>query len=133
MARSRSRGWSPEMLMRCRPRSWSSFGARLNDPPRSRGGGSPNGWRRGDGALHAAPSTPELSLGGSPPRPGEELMRIIAGEWRGRTIETPAGQATPPTPHPGRENLLPLRASRPRPLQGLAAHHLVARLGGGGV
>src|SRR5436309_1297522 len=40
--------------MRSRPRSWKSFGRRLNDPPRSRGGGSPKGWRRGVGALHAA-------------------------------------------------------------------------------
>ena len=39
-------------------------------------------------------------------------MRIIAGEWRGRTIETPAGQATRPTADRVRETLFSMLASR---------------------
>src|SRR5205823_14748726 len=43
---------------------------------------------------------------------GEELMRIIAGAWRGRTIEAPPGQATRPTADRVRETLFSMLASR---------------------
>ncbi len=39
-------------------------------------------------------------------------MRIIAGDWRGRTIEAPAGQATRPTGDRVRESLFSMLASR---------------------
>jgi 16S rRNA (guanine966-N2)-methyltransferase len=39
-------------------------------------------------------------------------MRIIAGEWRGRTIAAPAGQSTRPTADRVRETLLNMLASR---------------------
>jgi len=39
-------------------------------------------------------------------------MRIIAGAWRGRTIETPPGQATRPTADRVRETLFSMLASR---------------------
>ena len=39
-------------------------------------------------------------------------MRIIAGAWRGRTIETPAGQSTRPTADRVRETLFSMLASR---------------------
>lgn len=39
-------------------------------------------------------------------------MRIIAGKWRGRTIEAPAGQATRPTADRVRETLFSMLASR---------------------
>ena len=39
-------------------------------------------------------------------------MRIIAGEWRGRTIEAPAGIATRPTADRVRETLFSMLASR---------------------
>lgn len=39
-------------------------------------------------------------------------MRIIAGEWRGRTIEAPPGQATRPTADRVRETLFSMLASR---------------------
>lgn len=39
-------------------------------------------------------------------------MRIIAGEWRGRPIETPTGQATRPTADRAREALFSMLASR---------------------
>ena len=39
-------------------------------------------------------------------------MRIIAGEWRGRPIETPTGQATRPTADRVREALFSMLASR---------------------
>src|SRR6476646_1865267 len=42
----------------------------------------------------------------------EELMRIIAGAWRGRTIEAPAGQSTRPTADRVRETLFSMLASR---------------------
>jgi 16S rRNA (guanine966-N2)-methyltransferase len=39
-------------------------------------------------------------------------MRIIAGDWRGRTIEAPPGQATRPTADRVRETLFSMLASR---------------------
>ncbi len=39
-------------------------------------------------------------------------MRIIAGEWRGRTIDAPPGQATRPTADRVRETLFSMLASR---------------------
>src|SRR4051794_18013369 len=39
-------------------------------------------------------------------------MRIIAGEWRGRTIEAPPGPATRPTADRARETLFSMLASR---------------------
>jgi 16S rRNA (guanine966-N2)-methyltransferase len=39
-------------------------------------------------------------------------VRIIAGEWRGRTIEAPPGQATRPTADRVRETLFSMLASR---------------------
>src|SRR4051794_35928024 len=39
-------------------------------------------------------------------------MRIIAGEWRGRTIEAPPGQATRPTADRVRETLFSMLTSR---------------------
>ena len=39
-------------------------------------------------------------------------MRIIAGEWRGRRIEAPAGRATRPTADRVRETLFSMLASR---------------------
>lgn len=39
-------------------------------------------------------------------------MRIIAGEWRGRTIEAPPGRATRPTADRVRETLFSMLASR---------------------
>src|SRR6185369_8931043 len=39
-------------------------------------------------------------------------MRIIAGEWRGRSIEAPPGMATRPTADRARETLFSMLASR---------------------
>ncbi|WP_309661140.1 16S rRNA (guanine(966)-N(2))-methyltransferase RsmD [Sphingomonas sp.] len=39
-------------------------------------------------------------------------MRIIAGQWRGRTLESPPGQATRPTADRVRETLFSMLASR---------------------
>src|SRR5579884_3034537 len=39
-------------------------------------------------------------------------MRIISGEWRGRTIEAPSGQSTRPTGDRVRETLFSMLASR---------------------
>src|SRR6185312_6631754 len=39
-------------------------------------------------------------------------MRIIAGKWRGRTLEAPAGLATRPTADRVRETLFSMLASR---------------------
>jgi 16S rRNA (guanine966-N2)-methyltransferase len=40
------------------------------------------------------------------------LVRIIAGKWRGRTIEAPSGLATRPTADRVRETLFSMLASR---------------------
>ena len=46
----------------------------------------------------SGPSTiPDQVRDGPPPRSGGDLMRIIAGRFRGRPLQTPAGQATRPT------------------------------------
>src|SRR4029078_11255740 len=50
---------------------------------------------------------------GRPDRvPRDAQMRIIAGEWRGRPLETPTGQATRPTAGRVRETLFSMLTSR---------------------
>jgi 16S rRNA (guanine966-N2)-methyltransferase len=56
-------------------------------------------------------------------------MRIIAGEWRGRTIEAPAGQATRPTSDRAREGLFSMLQSRLGSFEGLQAADLFAGTG----
>ncbi len=56
-------------------------------------------------------------------------MRIIAGEWRGRAIEAPAGQATRPTSDRAREGLFSMLASRIGSFEGLEAADLFAGTG----
>ena len=57
-------------------------------------------------------------------------MRIIAGEWRGRTIEAPAGQSTRPTADRVRETLFSMLASRLGSFQDLRVADLFAGLYG---
>ena len=56
-------------------------------------------------------------------------MRIIAGEWRGRTIEAPPGQGTRPTAARGRETLFSMLASRIGSFEGLRVADLFAGSG----
>jgi len=56
-------------------------------------------------------------------------MRIIAGEWRGRTIEGPAGQSTRPTADRVRETLFSMLASRLGSFQDLRVADLFAGSG----
>ena len=56
-------------------------------------------------------------------------MRIIAGEWRGRLIEAPAGQATRPTSDRAREGLFSMLASRIGTFEGLQIADLFAGTG----
>lgn len=56
-------------------------------------------------------------------------MRIIAGEWRGRTIEAPAGVATRPTADRARETLFSMLASRIGSFQDLRVADLFAGSG----
>jgi 16S rRNA (guanine966-N2)-methyltransferase len=56
-------------------------------------------------------------------------MRIIAGEWRGRAIEAPAGQATRPTSDRAREGLFSMLASRLGTFEGLQVADLFAGTG----
>lgn len=56
-------------------------------------------------------------------------MRIIAGEWRGRTIEAPPGQSTRPTADRLRETLFNMLASRLGSLEGLRVADLFAGSG----
>ena len=56
-------------------------------------------------------------------------MRIIAGEWRGRAIEAPAGHATRPTSDRAREGLFSMLASRFGGLEGLQVADLFAGSG----
>lgn len=56
-------------------------------------------------------------------------MRIIAGEWRGRTIEAPAGRDTRPTSDRAREGLFSMLQSRLGSFEGLAVADLFAGTG----
>ena len=56
-------------------------------------------------------------------------MRIIAGEWRGRTIEAPQGAATRPTADRIRETLFSMLASRLGSLEQLRVADLFAGSG----
>lgn len=56
-------------------------------------------------------------------------MRIISGQWRGRTIAAPTGQATRPTSDRAREGLFSMLASRVGNLEGLQVADLFAGSG----
>jgi len=56
-------------------------------------------------------------------------MRIIAGKWRGRTIETPLGGATRPTADRVRETLFSMLVSRLGTFEGLRVADLFAGSG----
>lgn len=56
-------------------------------------------------------------------------MRIIAGQWRGRPLAAPAGQATRPTADRTREALFSMLTSRLGSLEGLAVADLFAGTG----
>lgn len=56
-------------------------------------------------------------------------MRIIAGEWRGRRLAAPPGQATRPTADRTRETLFSMLASRIGSFAGLAVADLYAGSG----
>lgn len=56
-------------------------------------------------------------------------MRIISGEWRGRTIVTPAGETTRPTADRARETLFSMLASRLGGFTGLIVADLFAGSG----
>ena len=56
-------------------------------------------------------------------------MRIIAGEWRGRPIESPPGSATRPTADRVRETLFSMLASRLGSFEGLRVADLFAGSG----
>jgi 16S rRNA (guanine966-N2)-methyltransferase len=56
-------------------------------------------------------------------------MRIIAGEWRGRPLVTPKGDATRPTADRVREALFSMLASRVGSFEGLAVADLFAGSG----
>jgi len=56
-------------------------------------------------------------------------MRIIAGQWRGRTIEAPPGDATRPTKDRVREALFSMLASRLGTFEGLRIADLFAGSG----
>ena len=56
-------------------------------------------------------------------------MRIIAGEWRGRKLQAPAGDATRPTADRTRETLFSMLVSRLDSFEGLAVADLFAGSG----
>jgi 16S rRNA (guanine966-N2)-methyltransferase len=56
-------------------------------------------------------------------------MRIVAGEWRGRKLAAPKGDATRPTADRTRETLFNMLASRVRSFDGLTVADV---LGGSG-
>lgn len=56
-------------------------------------------------------------------------MRIIAGEWRGRRIDAPRGEATRPTADRTRETLFNMLASRLGSFEGLRVADLFAGSG----
>src|SRR3954470_18623721 len=56
-------------------------------------------------------------------------MRIIAGNWRGRPLQAPAGQATRPTADRARETLFSMLTSRLGSFEGLRVADLYAGSG----
>jgi 16S rRNA (guanine966-N2)-methyltransferase len=56
-------------------------------------------------------------------------MRIIAGQWRGRPLVAPAGEATRPTSDRAREGLFSMLASRLGSFEGLRVADLFAGTG----
>ncbi|MBX3562201.1 MAG: 16S rRNA (guanine(966)-N(2))-methyltransferase RsmD [Sphingomonas sp.] len=60
-------------------------------------------------------------------------MRIIAGQWRGRPLLAPAGQATRPTSDRAREGLFSMLASRIGSFEGLVVADLFAGTGALGI
>ncbi len=56
-------------------------------------------------------------------------MRIIAGEWRGRKLQTPIGDATRPTADRTRETLFSMLVSRIGSFEGLSVADLFAGSG----
>ena len=64
---------------------------------------------------------------------GEELLRIIAGRFRGRTLQAPPGVSTRPTADRVREALFSMLASRIGPLDGLRVADLFAGSGAFGL
>jgi 16S rRNA (guanine966-N2)-methyltransferase len=60
-------------------------------------------------------------------------MRIIAGQWRGRRIEAPAGGTTRPTSDRAREGLFSMLASRIGGFDGLKVADLFAGSGAAGL
>jgi len=60
-------------------------------------------------------------------------MRIIAGEWRGRTIDAPPGDTTRPTSDRTREGLFSMLASRVGTFEGLRVADLFAGTGALGI
>lgn len=60
-------------------------------------------------------------------------MRIIAGEWRGRTIIAPPGEVTRPTADRTRETLFSMLVSRLGSFEGLRVADLFAGSGGLGL
>ena len=60
-------------------------------------------------------------------------MRVIAGEWRGRPLVTPKGDATRPTADRTREALFSMLASRLGSFEGLAVADLFAGSGALGI
>jgi 16S rRNA (guanine966-N2)-methyltransferase len=60
-------------------------------------------------------------------------MRIIAGEWRGRPLQAPAGQGTRPTADRTRETLFSMLASRIGSFEGLRVADLYAGSGAVGL
>ena len=60
-------------------------------------------------------------------------MRVIAGEWRGRPLTAPKGQATRPTADRVRESLFSMLASRIGSFEGLAVADLYAGSGALGI
>lgn len=60
-------------------------------------------------------------------------MRIVAGEWRGRPLRTPAGQGTRPTAGRTRETLFSMLISRLGSFEGLRVADLYAGSGALGI
>jgi 16S rRNA (guanine966-N2)-methyltransferase len=60
-------------------------------------------------------------------------MRIIAGQWRGRPLLAPTGQATRPTSDRAREGLFSMLASRIGSFEGLTVADLFAGTGALGI
>ncbi|WP_118856723.1 16S rRNA (guanine(966)-N(2))-methyltransferase RsmD [Sphingomonas mesophila] len=60
-------------------------------------------------------------------------MRVIAGQWRGRTLLAPPGSATRPTADRVRESLFSMLASRLGSFEGLAVADLYAGSGALGI